>query len=121
MARKSIFGIVSSRTQAEQIVDRLKEACIADNDISVFFSDIGRMWILELAEKLKGMGLPRDVAKRYEDRLGDGAILISVHNENLDEIDQAADILEENGAQGLFMTRDFAPSRKPMMAAGFGH
>src|SRR6185295_15102696 len=41
MSKKSVFCIATSRTQAEQIVDRLKAANFSHRDISVLFPDKG--------------------------------------------------------------------------------
>ena len=41
MSKKSVFGIATSRNQAEQIVDQLKNANFSNNDISVLFPDKG--------------------------------------------------------------------------------
>jgi hypothetical protein len=41
MSKKSVFCIATSRSQAEQIVDRLKIARFSNNDISVLFPDKG--------------------------------------------------------------------------------
>jgi hypothetical protein len=39
MAKKSVFCIAASRTQAENIVDRLQDAGFSNNDISALFPD----------------------------------------------------------------------------------
>lgn len=39
MSKKSVFCIATSRAQAEQIVQRLKDANFSNNDISVLFPD----------------------------------------------------------------------------------
>jgi hypothetical protein len=39
MSKKSVFCIATSRSQAEQIVDRLQSAGFASNDVSVLFPD----------------------------------------------------------------------------------
>jgi hypothetical protein len=41
MSKKSVFCITTSRAQAERIIDRLKIANFANNDISVLFPDKG--------------------------------------------------------------------------------
>jgi hypothetical protein len=46
---------------------------------------------------LIGMGIPEFEAKRYEDRLKNGGILLSVHCDTSDEIKRAKEILERNG------------------------
>src|ERR687891_2031078 len=38
---KSVFGLVDTETQAEQVVDNLKSAGFSNNDISVLFPDKG--------------------------------------------------------------------------------
>jgi len=39
MSKKSVFCIATSRAQADQIVDQLKNANFSNNDISVLFPD----------------------------------------------------------------------------------
>ena len=50
---------------------------------------------------LVGMGLPEYEAKRYEGRVKDGGVLLSVHCATSDEITQAKAILEETGADDI--------------------
>jgi hypothetical protein len=51
-----------------------------------------------LVGALVGMGVPEYEAKRYEGKIRDGNILISVHTEDGDERRRAKDILEQHGA-----------------------
>ncbi len=41
MSKKSVFCIATSRSQADHIVDRLKDANFSNNDLSVLFPDKG--------------------------------------------------------------------------------
>lgn len=41
MSKKSVFCITTSRTQADYVVDQLKQANFSSNDISVLFPDTG--------------------------------------------------------------------------------
>lgn len=50
---------------------------------------------------LVGMGIPEFEAKRYEGRVIDGNILISVHSESGDETSRAKKIFEEAGAEDI--------------------
>lgn len=50
---------------------------------------------------LVGMGLPEYEAKRYEGRVKDGGVLLSVHCATSDEITRAKAILEETGADDI--------------------
>ncbi|MDB6110111.1 MAG: hypothetical protein JWR69_1861 [Pedosphaera sp.] len=54
-----------------------------------------------VAGALIGMGIPEYEAKRYEGRIKEGNILISVHTEDSDEAKQAKEILEEGGAEDI--------------------
>jgi len=54
-----------------------------------------------LAGGLIGMGIPELEAKRYEGKIREGNILLSVHAENSDEISRAKDIFEKAGAQDI--------------------
>jgi len=47
------------------------------------------------------MGIPEYEAKRYEGRVKDGGILLSVHCDTSDEITQAKAILEQTGADDI--------------------
>src|SRR5438552_105604 len=53
---------------------------------------------------LIGMGIPELEAKRYEGKLKQGNILLSVHAENSDEISRAKKIFEAAGAQDICTT-----------------
>jgi hypothetical protein len=50
---------------------------------------------------LVGMGIPEYEAKRYQGRLKDGGILLSVHCDTADEIDRAKKILKDSGAEDI--------------------
>jgi len=50
---------------------------------------------------LVGLGIPEFEAKRYEGRVKDGNILISVHSENSDETSRAKKIFEDAGAEDI--------------------
>src|SRR6201998_2843363 len=54
-----------------------------------------------LAGALIGMGIPEYEAKRYEGRVKDGGILLSVHSDTSEEIKKAKEILERTGAQDI--------------------
>lgn len=51
-----------------------------------------------LSGALVGVGLPEFEAKRYEGKLKNGGILLSVHSENSDETKRATSILKDLGA-----------------------
>ena len=53
---------------------------------------------------LIGMGIPEYEAKRYEGRLREQNILLSVHTENSDQRDVAKRILEAGGAEDISYT-----------------
>ena len=167
MSNKSVFCIATTRTQADQIVDRLKTANFSNSDISALFADkesshdfahekntkapegavtgagtggvIGGAlgWIAGIgalaipgigpfiaagpimaalggaaigatmggiAGGLIGLGIPEIEAKRYEGKLKEGNILISVHTDNSDEITRAKEIFTNAGAQDICTT-----------------
>ncbi|MBL9139677.1 MAG: DUF3341 domain-containing protein [Verrucomicrobiales bacterium] len=54
-----------------------------------------------IAGALIGMGIPEFEAKRYEGRVREGGILISVHTENSTEIDRAKRIFTDAGAKDI--------------------
>ena len=53
---------------------------------------------------LIGMGIPEYEAKRYEGKVKDGNILLSVHTEDSTERDRAKKILEVGGAEDISYT-----------------
>ena len=54
--------------------------------------------LLGVADALVGFGVPADKAKAYEDRVRDGAILLSVHGEDAGWIARGREIFEQTGA-----------------------
>src|ERR1700726_1766581 len=54
-----------------------------------------------LVGALVGMGIPEYEAKRYEGRVKDGGVLLSVHCDTSDEIARAKDVLKRTGAENI--------------------
>jgi hypothetical protein len=167
MSKKSVFCIATSRHQADQIVEQLKNANFSNNSISVLFADKGTShdfahekntkapegavtgavtggvvvgalgWIAGIgalaipgvgpfiaagpiiaalsgaaigatvggiAGGLIGLGIPELEAKRYEGKIKEGNILISVHTDNSAEISRAKDIFTKAGAADICTT-----------------
>lgn len=50
---------------------------------------------------LVGMGIPEYEAKRYEGRVKEGGVLLSVHCDSSDEVSRAKDLLEQTGAEDI--------------------
>jgi hypothetical protein len=59
-----------------------------------------------LTGALIGMGIPEYEAKRYEGRVKDGGILLSVHSDTSEWTNRAKMILEETGAQDISSTSE---------------
>lgn len=55
---------------------------------------------------LIGMGIPEYEAKRYEGRIKEGGVLLSVHCSTSEEIDRAKDLLKHTGAQDISSTSE---------------
>ena len=62
--------------------------------------------VLGVAGALVGMGIPEYEAKRYEGRVKNGGILLSVHSSTSDETKRAKLILEATGAQDVSSTSE---------------
>jgi len=71
-----------------------------------------------LVGALVGLGMPEYEAKRYEGRIKEGGILLSVHCDSSDWVKRAKDILERTGAADIASTgeagADYSKSDKPM-------
>ena len=169
--KKSVFGILNSRQQAETVVDRLKNSGFYPNDISMLFADtsgtkdfaiehdtkapegattggstgfvvggilgwlagIGSLAIPGLGPfiaagpimaalsgaavgtavggivgALVGMGMPEFEARRYESKIKDGNILVSVHTEDSGGIDRATGILKECNVEDISIASESA-------------
>ncbi|HEX4749509.1 MAG TPA: general stress protein [Bryobacteraceae bacterium] len=67
---------------------------------------------------LVGMGIPEYEAKRYEGRIKEGGILLSVHCDNVDWIKKAKEVLVDTGAEEIASAEearaDYAATDKPM-------
>jgi hypothetical protein len=57
-----------------------------------------------LAGALIGLGIPEYEAKRFEGKVKEGGILVSVHSENSDETSRAKSIFKEAGAHDISST-----------------
>jgi len=57
-----------------------------------------------IAGALIGLGIPEYEAKRYEGKLKEGNLLISVHTENSDEAKRAKEIFKQAGADDISST-----------------
>jgi hypothetical protein len=67
---------------------------------------------------LIGVGIPEYEAKRYEGRIRNGGILLSVHSDNSDWAKRAKEVLEHTGASDIATSgeakADFAVSERPV-------
>ena len=59
---------------------------------------------------LVGMGIPEYEAKRYEGRVKEGGVLLSVHCDTSDEITRAKDLLKDTGAEDISSTGEKSAS-----------
>jgi hypothetical protein len=71
---------------------------------------------------LVGSGLPEYEAQRYEGRVREGGILVSIHCDDNEWKDRAKAVLEEAGAEDISSSAqqkaDFAASEKPIPRVG---
>ena len=61
---------------------------------------------------LVGMGIPEYEAKRYEGRIKDGGILLSVHCDTSEEVKRAKNILKATGAEDISSTGESSADYK---------
>ncbi len=75
---------------------------IAAGPIMAALSGVGAGGVVGgIAGALVGMGIPEYEANRYEGRLKEGGILLSVHADDRDWKNKAKDILERTGAEDI--------------------
>ena len=124
MSKSSVFGIVKTHAQAEQIVQGQQDAGFDASEISVLLPDnegkhdIGHVKATKAPEGattgaatggvtggvvggLIGLGIPEIEAKRYENKLKSGNYLIAVHAVDGDEKDTAKTIFKNAGAEDI--------------------
>ncbi|MEI6561949.1 MAG: DUF3341 domain-containing protein [Verrucomicrobiota bacterium] len=175
--KRSVFGILQTREQAEGVVERLKNAGFVSSDISMLFPDttgshdfahehatkapegtaaggttgfvVGGIlgWLAGIgslaipgvgpfiaagpimaalsgaavgtaiggiAGALIGMGIPEYEARRYESKIKEGNILVSVHLETSEMTERAKDILKACGAEDIATGSEMAvPEEEP--------
>lgn len=72
-----------------------------------------------LVGALTGLGMPEYEAKRYEGRIKDGGILLSVHCDSSDWVHRAKNILESTGATDIASSSeagaDYDEHKKPLV------
>lgn len=73
---------------------------------------------------LIGVGIPEYEAKRYEGRIRNGGILLSVHCDNSDWVKRAKDVMSHSGAADIATSHeakaDFAVTQKPTARTATG-
>ncbi|MBB5343382.1 general stress protein [Tunturibacter empetritectus] len=73
-----------------------------------------------LVGALVGMGIPEYEAKRYEGRVNDGGILLSVHCDSSDEVSRAKDILKAAGGEDVASSGEKSVSSHTVATANEG-
>ena len=77
-----------------------------------------------IAGALVGIGIPEYEAKRYEGRIRNGGILLSVHCDNSDWVKRAIDVLHQTGATDVATSSearaDFGRGEKPLLRTRVG-
>lgn len=67
---------------------------------------------------LVGMGIPEYEAKRYEGRIKEGGILVSVHCDNSEWVSKAKDLLKQSGGEDVASageaSADYAKTDRPV-------
>jgi hypothetical protein len=70
---------------------------------------------------LVGMGIPEFEAKRYEGRIKDGGILVSVHCDDSEWVAKAKDLLKRSGGEDVSSaseaSADYAQAERPLTRA----
>jgi hypothetical protein len=74
-----------------------------------------------IAGGLIGLGIPEIEAKRYEGKINQGNLLISVHTEDSEEITRAKDIFTKAGAQDICTTGEASTPQDSKAAPRTSH
>jgi hypothetical protein len=78
-----------------------------------------------LVGTLVGLGIPEYEAKRYEGRIKEGGILLSVHCDKSEWVKKAEDVLKRTGAQDIASSSeasaDYAKSDRPQPRSTVGN
>jgi hypothetical protein len=82
-------------------------------------SALGSATLGGIAGGLIDFDVPQVEAMRYEGRIKDGCILISVHSENPEKSDEARGIFTENGAENICTLIEVSTSRIPWRTTAF--
>jgi hypothetical protein len=67
---------------------------------------------------LVGMGIPEYEAKRYEGKIKEGGVLLSVHCTSSEKIDRAKELLKHTGGQDISSTGEATADYPAVTAAG---
>jgi hypothetical protein len=70
---------------------------------------------------LVGLGIPEYEAKRYEGRVKDGGVLLSVHCDTSEEISRAKDLLKSTGAEDIAASGEASADKKADTRAEVGY
>jgi hypothetical protein len=70
-----------------------------------------------IADGLIGLGIPEYEAKRYEGKVKDGNVLMSVHTQDSKERDRAKEIVTNAGAEAIAHTGEEGVSKEDQAAA----
>ena len=71
-----------------------------------------------LVGALVGMGIPEYEAKRYEGRIKEGGVLLSVHCDTSEEIKRAKELLKQTGAEDISSTGEASADQPATTQAG---
>src|SRR5258707_499744 len=93
----AVFSNYKNQTSPQATVDEPRSAGIPSEEVPGVLPD---------------MGMPEYEAKRYEDHVKIGGILLSVHCDTSDEVSCAKDILKHTGASDISSTGEASADTK---------
>jgi hypothetical protein len=118
----AVFGLYRTRSSVENALDTLRQEGCRTTDVmgpitaALAGAGVGGV-VGGIAGALIGMGIPEYETKRYEGRIKEGEILLSVRCDNLDSVQKAKHILERTGAEDIGSAgeaaADFEKSERP--------
>ena len=108
----AVFGMYSTHDSAEAAVDTLRTKGFRTTDVSVLFPFVATLagtaarTMSGATGVLIGLGIPMYHESRYEGRMRQGGVLLSVHADDREWASKGKQVLEQTGAEDICWTSE---------------